>query len=168
MIPGSKRLRLVSLVALFSGIGLMLSPLLRAQVPWGMEPPKTPGAQRNAQGAVQSQVNWLLNATRTAPNYGAGGYGLLMQQFDMLCGAYNGFKQSLTPRQLDYGANDLAELDGGLDIIREAFNNYQEQLADGRSGASATRDLCSVLRQSTTLWFQEFKRDCNRLRVGFP
>ena len=146
----------------------MLSPMVRAQVPWGMEPPRTPGAQRNSQNTVQAQVNWLQNATRTAPNYGAGGYGLLLQQFDMLCASYNGFKQTLTPRQLDYGANDLAELDAGLDIIREAFNNHQEELADGRSGALATRNLCSVLRQSTALWFQEFKRDCNHLRVGWP
>jgi hypothetical protein len=168
MILGSKRLRLIALVSLFVGIGLMLPPLLHAQVPWGMEPPRTPGAQRSSVNSVQAQVNWLQNATRTAPNYGPGGYGLLLQQFEMLCGAYSGFKQTLTPRQLDYGANDLAELDAGLDIIREAFNNYQEEVAEGRSGASATRNLCSVLRQSTALWFQEFKQDCNRLRVGFP
>jgi hypothetical protein len=168
MVPGTNRLRLISLLGLFAGIGLMLSPLLRAQVPWGMDPQTAPGSQRNAVNSVQSQVNWLQNATRTAPNYGAGGYGLLLQQFDMLCGAYDGFKHTLTPRQLDYGANDLAELDAGLGIIREAFDNYQEEIADGRAGASATRNLCSVLRQSTALWSQEFKRDCNRLRVGFP
>jgi hypothetical protein len=164
----SRRLRLLALVGLFAGIGLTLPPLLRAQVPWGMEPPRTPGAQRNSQNTVQAQVNWLQNATRTAPNYGPGGYGLLLQQFEMLRDSYAGFKQTLSPRQLDYGANDLAELDAGLDIVREAFSNYQEEITDGRSGALATQNLCSVLRQATALWFQEFKQTCNRLRVGRP
>ena len=168
MIPSSKRLRLIYLIGCCVGIGLMLSPLLRAQVPWGMETPRTPMAQRNAQNAVQSQVNWLQNATRTAPNYGAGGYGLLLQQFEMLCNAYNGFKQTLSPRQVANGANYLAELDGGLDIIREAFGNYQDEVANGRSGALATRSLCQVLRQATDLWSREFKEDCNQLGVGWP
>jgi hypothetical protein len=168
MKTGSKRLSLVTLAVLCAGIGLMLSPLLRAQVPWGMEPPRTPMAQRNAQNAVQSQVNWLQNATRTAPNYGAGGYGLLMQQFEMLCNAYNGFKQTLSPRQVANGANYLAELDGGLEIIREAFGNYQDEVANGRSESLATRSLCQVLRQATDLWSREFREDCNQIRVGWP
>jgi hypothetical protein len=116
---------------------------------------------------VQSQVDWLLNATRTAPNYGDGGVALLDQQFGGLRAAFQDFTRTLTPRQLEAGANDLAELGAGIDIIAEAFAEYQADLAGGRSASTALRNLCQVLARATNLWHQEFKKDCGRLRVGY-
>ena len=151
----------VCLPALFSGP-------VRAQAPWGLAAPTTPNAQRNALNVVKSQVDWLQNAIRTAPNYRQGGYGVLRQAFDGLRGAYFAFKPTLTQKQLYYGANDLAELDAGLDIIQEAFGNFQEDINDGRDGASALHSLCQVLGQATGVWWQELKQDSARLGVGRP
>jgi hypothetical protein len=142
--------------------------LLCAQVPWPFAPQTTPDAQRNAANAVRSQVNWLLNATRTAPNQVGGGVDQVWQQFQTVRGAYNAFAQTLTPQQLNYGANDLAELGAGLDILQEAFGNYQVDLAAGRSVASASRNLCQVLARGSRVWVQELNRVNTRLRVGSP
>jgi len=77
----------------------MLAPVLvYGQWPFGT--PTTPDAQRNALGAVRSQVNWLQNATRTAPGYGGGGYGNVLQQFESLRGAYAGLTHTLNELQL--------------------------------------------------------------------
>ncbi len=133
-----------------------------------MPVPTTPDAQRNALNTVHNQVNWLQNATRTAPNYGPQGQDNLWQQFQSLRGAYGEFKRTLTPQQLNQGANAFAEIDAGLDIIQEAFSNYQDDLAGGRAGTTALRDLCSVLREGSQVWWQELNRVCSRLRVGWP
>jgi hypothetical protein len=129
--------------------------------------PTTPIAQQNALAGVQTQIGWLQNATRTAPNT-PGGYDLLWQRFQEVRGAFNAFKGTLTPAQAQYGANDLAELDAALDIIQGAFTNYQRDLANGRSRALALRSLCQVLQQTATLWLQELKQDCANMRVGRP
>lgn len=156
---------------LFGGICLLAwfttcSPLcLLAQ--WPFATPATPAAQRNALNAVRAQVDWLQNATRTAPNFGVQGSGNLWQQFDMLRGAFAAFKQTLTPQQVAQGANSLAELDAGLDIIQEAFANYQNDLAAGRPANAALHELCQVLREGSNLWWQELKKNCSRLRVGW-
>jgi hypothetical protein len=129
--------------------------------------PMTPVAQQNALAGVQSQINWLQNATRTAPNT-PGGYDLLWQRFQEVRGAFNAFVGTLTPAQAQYGANDLAELNAALDIIQGTFSNYQGDLANGRSSALALRSLCQVLSQTATLWLQELNQDCARMRVGRP
>ena len=153
----------MGLVACLAAFG---PELPRARAQWPYAAPTTPDAQRNALNSLQAQVNWLQNATRTAPTYGNGGYGVLAQQFASVRGAYTSFKSTLTPQQLDYGANDLAEQEAGLDIIQEAFGNYAEDIANGRSSSSALRTLCQVLGQATNVWWQECKRDAARLRVG--
>lgn len=139
--------------------------------PYGPPPlpvPTTPQAQRNALTNLRSRVDWLQSATRTAPNYAAGsGIDNLWQQFQMLRGSYTAFKATLNLRQLTEGANELAELDAGLDIIQEAFGNYQEDVASGRSVSVALRDTCQVLREAAGLWLQELNADCARLRVGW-
>ena len=146
--------------------------LLCAQVPWGYPPPpgptpNTPMAQQNAQSTVQSQVGWFQNSTRSASSYGDGGYGMVWQQFQMLQGAYNAFKATLTRQQLSAGANEWAELDAGLGILEEAFTNYQQEVADGQSSATAFSEMCQVLYQAAGVWLQEFNSDCNRLHVGW-
>ena len=150
-------------VALFSSVGR-----LAAQAPWPPGAVPTPNDQRNSQRLVKSEVQWLQNATRTAPNYGTGGYANVRAQFEKLCAVYSNFKQTLSPRQLDFGGNDLAELDAGLGIIQEAFSVYENDVANGRSISTALRSMCQVLSQASALWLQEFNRVCTRMRVGFP
>src|SRR5438045_1906726 len=94
----------------------LLWPQAEAQMQWG-GPPITPDSQRAAMNAVHAQVNWLHNPTRTAPNNGQNGAAMLDQQFGGLRGAFEEFKRVLTPAQQSAGANDLAELSAGLDII---------------------------------------------------
>jgi len=160
--------------ALPAGLGVLVSLAglssgpLRAQVPWGT--PSTPMAQRNALQAVQSQVNWFRNSTQTASSYGGGGgggYGLVWRQFQMLRGAYGAFKSTLSQQQVASGANELAELDAGLDILQEAFTNYQQEVADGQSSASAFNSMCQVLYQASGVWLQELNSDSARLQVGW-
>src|ERR1043166_2848968 len=121
---------------------LLLQPAL-GQWPFGV--PVTPQAQRNALAVVKSQVGWVQNATQVAPNYGAQGYGNVWQVFGGLREAFNAFKATLNQQQLAYGANQLAELDGGLDIIAEAFDNYQEDVSAGQPPGPALRNMCSVM-----------------------
>ena len=70
---------------------------------------------------------------------------------------YAGFKGTLTMEQSVYGGNRLAELDAGLDIIQEAFANYQTALGNGQAPHHAFNNLKQVLshavgdRQVTTV-----------------
>ena len=143
---------------------LLLQPAL-GQWPFGV--PVTPQAQRNALAVVKSQVGWVQNATQVAPNYGAQGYGNVWQAFGGLREAFNAFKATLNQQQLAYGANQLAELDGGLDIIAEAFDNYQEDVSAGQPPGPALRNMCSVMRQACGVWLQELNQTCSQLRVGW-
>ncbi len=136
-----------------------------AQWPFGS--PTTPDAQRNALSAVKAQVNWLQNATRTASNFGAQGYDNVWRTFQAVRATYEVLKSTLTPQQLAYGANDLAELDAGLDILQEAFTYYQADLAAGQSASNALRNMNRVLRQASDIWLRELNKTCSRLRVGW-
>jgi hypothetical protein len=129
--------------------------------------PATPQSQRNALGAVRAQFGWVQNATQVAPNYGAQGYGNVWQAFEGLRGSYSGFKSTLSPQQQAYGANQLAELDAGLDIIAEAFTNYQDDVSSGQPVGYALRNMCRAVRQACELWLQELNKTCSRLHVGF-
>ena len=165
-------LLLFGLAITIVGLEFHLHPL-RAQVAWPggpppmMAAPQTPDAQRNALNVVRAQVGWLQNATRTASSYATGGADLVWQQFQTLRGSYTALTMTLTPRQVTYGANELAELAAGLDILQEAFSNYQDDIAAGRPEAIALKDMCQVLAQASTMWLQELNRDCARLRVGW-
>jgi hypothetical protein len=117
---------------------------------------------------VINQVNWFRNSTRTASSYtGGGGYGLLVQQFQAVRDQYAGFKSTLTPQQLSSSANQVAELDAGLDIIQQAFNDYQTAVANGQSSATAFANMTQVLNEAMGVWVQEFKQDCRQMRVGW-
>jgi hypothetical protein len=130
-----------------------------------MQAPTTANAQRNALSAVRSQVGWLQNATRSAPGYGSQGAAMLWQQFQTLRSVYSGFTMTLNPQQAADGANEFAELAGGLNIIQEAFTNYQDDLA--RLVSVALNDLCLVLNQAAAVWLQELNQDCASLNVGW-
>ena len=154
-------------------VGVELSSnVVRAQFWPGTPPPMVTGpnpssAQRNALNNVRSRVKWLQNATRSAPSYRTGAAEMLWQQFQFLRGSYNAFTMTLYPQQASYGANEWAELNAGLDIIQEAFTNYQDDLAQGRLPTLALNDLCSVLQQASNVWLQELNKDCARLQVGW-
>ena len=150
---------------LLAGLVFLWPRFALAQWPYAA-PASTPDAQRNALGALKSQANWFQNATRTAGNLGANGYGSVLQQFEMLRNSYAALKQTLTPGQLADGANALAELDAGLNIIQEAFANYQSDVAAGRPVSAALNDMCQVLRQASQVWMQELNKTCSQLRVG--
>ena len=161
----------LSLVGL--AIGLQLSPsAVQGQV-WPVAPPPmnsvptTANAQRNALSNLRSRVRWLQNATRSAPNYQTGAADMLWQQFQFLRASYNTFTMTLNPQQVNYGANEWAELSSGLDIIQEAFTNYQDDLGQGRLPGLALNDLCRVLQQASNVWLQELNQDCARLQVGW-
>ena len=144
---------------------------LRAQPPpWyapppNIPPPTTPDAQRNALSNLRARVDWLQNATRTAGNYD-NGVGLVWQQFQYLRASYDAFTATLNPQQHANGANELAELSAGLDILQESFTNYQNDVAGGRSADAALAELCQVLRQAARVWLQELNKNCARLGVG--
>jgi hypothetical protein len=139
-----------------------------AQVPWLLPPPPPPlpVSQRQVLNQLQQQLRWLDSSTRTATMFNTGADVTLWNQYDALRVAYGALKNTLTPWQVDNGANELAELDAGLDIIGQAFGNFQDDLNGGRNATIAFRTLSQVLRDSTRLWGQEFNRMAMRLRIG--
>lgn len=163
----TNKLALPTGLGLLVALGLLYTNLARAQAPWPFAAPTTPMAQRNAMNLVVNQVTWLQSATRTASRYAGSGYGQLTQQFQAVCDQYSGFKSTLNPQQLSSGANQLAELDAGLNIIQEAFTDYQAAVANGQSDSTAFSNLCQVLNESMNVWVQEFKQDCRQMRVGW-
>jgi hypothetical protein len=128
--------------------------------------PTTPDAQRNALGQLRSQINWFQNSTMNAPNQGGQGFDNLHGQYQTLRASYGALKQTLNQRQLTAGANALAELDAGLDIIEEAFANCQNDVSAGRDARIALRDMCRVLKQGTQVWAQQLTRTCSQFRIG--
>jgi hypothetical protein len=134
---------------------------------WAFNPDTTPHAQRNALNSVRSQVGWLQNSTRTASNFGDQGYGNVWRNFQEVRLSFGALMQTLTPQQSAYGANDLAELNAGLDIIQEAFTNYQQDIAAGESVSTALANMCRVLRQASTLWLQQLNKTSSRLKIGW-
>lgn len=163
----TKKLVLPAALGLLVSLALLWANLVYAQAPWPFAAPTTPMAQRNAMNLVVNQVSWFQNATRTASSYTGGGYGLLVQQFQAVRDQYAGFKSTLNPQQLNSGANQVAELDSGLDIIQEAFADYQAAVANGQSDSSAFANMSQVLNEGMGVWLQEFKQDCRQLRVGW-
>jgi len=155
------------------GFGLLVSLAVwwasvvstQAQLPFA--PPTSPMAQRNALNLLLNQVNWFQNASRSGSSYPDGGYGLLVHQFQAVRDQYNGFKSTLTPQQLASSTNQLAELDAGLDIIQEAFTDYQTAVANGQSSNTASASLCQVLNEAIQVWAQELKQNCRLLQVGW-
>ena len=164
----TKKLALPAVLGLVASFTALYANLVSAQAPWPYAAPTTPMAQRNAMNLVVNQVSWFQNATRTASSYtGGGGYGLLVQQFQAVRNQYAGFKSTLNPQQLSSGANQVAELDSGLEIIQEAFADYQAAVANGQSGYSAFANMRQVLNEAMGVWGREFKQDCRQLRVGW-
>ena len=164
----AKNLILSAALVLVVSLALLWTSWVSAQAPWPFAPGTTPMAQRNAMNLVLNQVNWFQNATRTASSYRDGsGYGLLVQQFQAVHDQFAAFRSTLTPQQLTSGGNQIAELDSGLNIIQEAFNDYQAAVANGQSQYSASSNLSRVLYEAMGVWVQEFKKDCRQLRVGW-
>jgi hypothetical protein len=156
----------ILLLSLACGLTALWPARVDAQLLYPPPASTTPDAQRNAVNSMRAQVGSVQNATRTAPNFATGAYDMVWESFQAMRAAFGGFKSTLTPQQSAAGANELAELDAGLDILQEAFPGYQEDLAAGRSNSAALRSLCGVLDQAAGVWLQEFNQDCRKLRVG--
>jgi hypothetical protein len=167
MKPITKKLALPAGLGLLVSLGALYANLVCAQGPWPFAPQTTPMARRNAMNIVLNQINWFQNATRTASSQSINGYGLLTQQFQAVRDQYAGFKSTLNPQQLSSGANRLAELDAGLDIIQETFTDYQTGVANGQSTYTALANMRRVLNKAIGVWAQEFKQDCRQLQVGW-
>ena len=165
MKPYSRRSFLIGCSCLVGGLRLLSPSSATAQFPYPS--PMAPDAQRNTSAQVRSEIGWLQNTCRTAPNYGAQGYGNVWERFQSVHGSYQTFKQTLSPQQLADGANDLADLDAGLDIIQGSFQNFQTDVADGRPTSDALRDMCQVLREASQVWLQQFNKVCSRLRTSW-
>lgn len=140
------------------------SPFVYPVLP-AVSPPTTPTAQRHALIVVRSEVNWLRNACRTASNFTTGNYALILDQFQKTREAYAAFKATLSPDQLNSVANELAELDAGLDILQEAFAEYQTDVSAGRTRNAAFQSMCHVLDEAAGLWLEEFNKLAKRLRL---
>jgi hypothetical protein len=157
--------KLVALVASIWVLATLLAPYnLRGQPPW-FTPPPTPAAQRNALNFVRSQVNWFRNATQNAPRFGTGRYGTVWNRFLMVRDAYRAFQRTLTPVQLRGAANELAELEAGLDIIQEGFIEYQMDVGSGRMANAAFRSMGQALDQAAGVWLQELDRVAGHLGI---
>jgi hypothetical protein len=165
MRPTSGKCFLAVALGLLTACAALGPAPLRAQAP-GLTPFNLRDTQRNALHEVRSKANWLRSGTKTSARFPQAGFDMLVQQFQALCAAYNGFKNTLTPPQFNSAANDLAELDAGLGIISDAFAIFQDELAQGRAGETAFRDLSQALRDGSALWLQEFNRACAHLRIG--
>ncbi len=143
----------------------------QAQEPLPFGPPvavsTTPTSQRNALNNVRSRITWLQNATRTAPNYATGGFEIVSQQFRYLRASFEAFEMTLNPWQRTNGANEIAELEAGLDILEEALGNYQGDVAAGRQPYLALRDMCKVLRDGADVWVKQLNKNSSTLRVGW-
>src|ERR1035437_7462854 len=163
----TKKLALTAALGVLVSLAALYANLACAQIPRPFASPATPMAQRNALNLVLNQVNWFQNATRTASSYSGGGYGLLGQEFQVVRGQYSGLKSTLTSQQWESGASQLAELDAGLDIIQEAFTDYQTAVVNGQSSTTASANLRQVLSEAMRVWTQELKQDCRQLRVGW-
>jgi len=155
-----RRFVVAALVVSLAGLAALQaqSPYVRANYPM---------AQRNQMNLVLNQVRWFQSTTRTAGSYVGGGYGNLWQQFQAVAAQWGRFKATLTPEQLDAGANEVADLDAGLEIIGEAFADYQTAVANGQSEVTAFNNLRQVLNRGMAAWGQHFNLTCRRLRVGW-
>ena len=138
-----------------------------SQPGWLNMPSTTTDAQRAGLQTVRAQVGYFRNTASTAAGYPNEGYAMVWQGFQAVRAAYGSFASTLPPDKLNRGANDLAELAAGLDIIQEAFTNYQQDVSSGNASFSSLRNLCQVLNQATAVWLQQFNRVSSRLRVGW-
>jgi len=143
----------------------MLAPCeLRGQPPW-FTPPPTPAAQRNALNFLRGQVDWFRTAAQNAPRFGTGRYGMVWGRFLNVREAYRAFQRTLTPLQLRTVANELAELEAGLDIIQEGFIDYQQDVGSGRLANAAFRSMSQALDQAASVWQQELDRVAGQLGI---
>jgi len=122
--------------------------------------------QRQAQAAVYNQLRELYRATQNARNYGDEGVQLVSQQFQLLRKSYQDFTATLTADQSAARANEWAELDAGLEILQQAFDNYRQDINAGRTTATALSDLVLVLEQGGRVWLQNFNAAVQSLAQG--
>jgi hypothetical protein len=160
-----KKKSIVLAVFVYALAGLLAPSNLRAQWTWRTFPQTPPISQRNALNSLRTQVSWFRNATQNAPSFATGGYEMVLHEFQLVRDAYWAFKTTLAPGQLAVAANELAELEAGLDIIEEAFGHYQLDVAAGRPPNVALKSMCLALSKAAGVWLQELDRVATILRV---
>jgi hypothetical protein len=165
MIKPVRRFLLLTLLASLA-IFQVFEPLpVRAAMVTPYPAGPSPQTQRQALEQLKQLLQWLDNATRTASRFNEADV-VLWNNYEGVRMGFQALTRTLTPQQLQYGANDLDELDAGWAIIGEAFANFQEDLNAGRSGRVAYQTLAQVLRDSGRVWGQELNRVARRLRIG--
>lgn len=137
----------------------------RAQIIMGT-PPDT-DAQRNDMQNVQIQTRSLRNACNTASNDASDPYQYVLYNFNSMRAQYNLFRNTMNAAQVSRAANEWAELDAGLDVLAEAFSDYQEQTPPGTFNVSAFRNMCAVLGQAAGVWLTEFNDAVGRSQIGW-
>ncbi|HMP84803.1 MAG TPA: hypothetical protein PKA41_19085 [Verrucomicrobiota bacterium] len=146
-------------------VGVVLPMASRAQIIMG-SPPDT-DAQRNDMQNVKIQTRSLVNACNQGFNDASDPYQYVLYNFNSLRAQYNLFRNTMTSQQVSRAANEWSELDSGLDILAEAFSDYQEQTPAGTFNVSAFRNMCSVLGQASGVWLSEFTDACGRSQIGW-
>lgn len=137
-------------IVLFLGVLAFYPPALLAQT--DMRPP-LPYGHRASLVPLQMQLEEFQKTCRRAPGYyNQGGYEMLRKQFQVVRSTYASFKDTLGPNQLYEGANDLAELDAGLDVIEESFTSYQKERKNTFPASAGFDSLCNVLSRSVKAW----------------
>ena len=58
-------------------------------------------------------------------------------------------------------------MDAGLDIIQQAFSDYQAHVGSGQPSYATLNNMCRVLNEALGVWAQELKQDCRQSRVGW-
>ena len=163
----TKRLRNSNGIGYTAGLAVLFAALMSVPAQWPSPPATNPTAQRNAMNLVVNQIKWLQSAIRTSGSYAGGGYGNLQEQFQAVRDRWASFETTLTPQQLNAGGDRWAELDEGLDVISEAFADFQTAVASGKSEINAYHELTRVLNQGIGLWGRQFNQTCRELRVGW-
>jgi hypothetical protein len=91
---------------------------------------------------------------------------MLFRQFQRVRLAYEACVRTLNQKQLAQGANEVAELSAGLDIIQEAFTNYHDDISAGRATSAAFNDLCQILQDASSVWVAQLNQNSSRLQIG--
>jgi len=90
-------------------------------------------------------------------------YQLLEIQFQNLRTTFRAVAELALQLQTARAANAAAELEGGLNIISEAFAPVQQEMQAGTLNRDSVVRMCQVLNEALLEWQKELKRCSSRL-----
>lgn len=177
--------RLMSLVRMtgLAVLCLTLAPLRapgQAVSPWpaGMPPPflQGPTLEATLRIGVQTASDQARLTAQSATEMGRrargvayqmqnlwNDYQLLEIQFQNLRTTFNAVANLALQLQTARAANAAAELEGGLNIISEAFAPVQQEIQAGTLNRDSVVRMCQVLNEAMLEWQKELKRCSSRL-----